>query len=134
MKRNGHPAALRRLVSWKFALPASITRSSGPRSGGQRGQLVIDGGPCGHHQDDRARRPGRGDQIRQRLGRGDTGRKIPGSGVKIARDLRRAVPDRDGKALVRDVQRQSRPHRSKTDQPDLRHRHAHSAPLLFTIT
>ena len=47
MTRNGRPAALRRLVSWKFALPASITRSSGASSGASAASWSSTAAPAG---------------------------------------------------------------------------------------
>ncbi len=99
-------------------------------------KLVIDRRPRRHHQDDRARRLDGRNKISHRLGRGDPGGKIPGAGMKVARDLHGAVPDGDGKALFSDVQRKGRAHRAKADQADLWPRlyHGHCTPFLFRIT
>ena len=52
-------------------------------------------------------------------------------GHKIMRHRRRAVPDRNRKALFRDVQGQHAAHRAKADKANLCLAHGVCAPFLF---
>jgi len=114
-------------VSWKLALPASISKSPGSSSGPS--DLVVDRLTCGNHQHDGAGRGDGGNQIGQALSRYHAIRQLARLGLKTARDRGRAVPDRDGKALFGDVQRQCRAHGAKADQADLRLCHRGPAPF-----
>ncbi len=73
-----------------------------------------------HHQDDRARRLQRGDEVLERRAGDEARGEVAGLGDERLRHAGRAVEDRDVGALLGDVERQRRPHRAETDQTNIR--------------
>ncbi len=124
MPRNGTPAssaaAARRRVSLKFALPASMIRSSGPSIGRSAAIIASTASPAGTiRMIARARVDGR-DQLLQRPGRRYPLRERPRPRREGVRHRPRAVENGDREPLLRDVERECRTHGAEPDQSDFR--------------
>ena len=105
MPRKSSPrafsAAARRRVSWKSALPASITRSPGSRSGASVVDHRIDRGAGLDHDQDGARPGQRRDEGGRGGAAGDAGAERAGIGEKAVGRRGGAVVDRDGESPFR---------------------------------
>ena len=88
----------------------------------ERGDHRVDRRPGRDHQDHRPRRRHARDERLAASRRPRGARRADRRSLdEVLRDGGRSVEDRDGEALLGDVERQRRAHRSQSDQPDLRH-------------
>ena len=92
----------------------------------QPGDLFIDRIARLHHDNDGARRLDSRHKLRQGLAGNDALRQGAGGGVKFSGGFACAVIDRDGKALLGDIERQIGTHHAQSDHADFRPRHLHT--------